>query len=123
MHKKVVGRPWPPGRSGNPGGRPKAALDIQALARQHTPEAIQALVDALANPRERVSAAVALLDRGWCKPTQPLARDADAAPLVVDFRWADAAPLQSAPEPEPIGDVGDTEEDVVVAFAANIGEC
>jgi len=117
MHKKVVGRPWPPGRSGNPGGRPKAALDIQALARQHTPEAIQALVDALANPRERVSAAVALLDRGWGKPTQPLAGDADAAPLVVDFCWADALP---APEPAPIGD---TEEDVVVAFAGNIGEC
>jgi hypothetical protein len=120
MHKKVVGRPWPPGRSGNPGGRPRAALDIQALARQHTPEAIAALVAALANPRERVSAAVALLDRGWGKPTQPLAGDADAAPLVVDFRWADAAPLQSALEPEPIGDVGVTEEDVIVAFA---GEC
>ena len=40
MDKKVVGRPWQPGRSGNPGGRPKAALDIQALAREHTPDAI-----------------------------------------------------------------------------------
>ena len=113
MHKKVVGRPWPPGRSGNPGGRPKAALDIQALARQHTPDAINALVAALANPRERVSAAVALLDRGWGKPTQPLAGDADAAPLVVDFRWADATPAQSTPEP--IGSVDGI--DVVFADA------
>ena len=72
MHKKVVGRPWPPGRSGNPGGRPKAALDIQALAREHTPDAIRALVAALANPRERVAAAVALLDRGWGKPIQAI---------------------------------------------------
>ena len=72
MHKKVVGRPWPPGRSGNPGGRPKAALDIQALARAHTPDAIPALVAALANPSERVAAAVALLDRGWGKPIQAI---------------------------------------------------
>ena len=115
MHKKVVGRPWPPGRSGNPGGRPKAALDIQALARQHTPDAIAALVAALANPRERVSAAVALLDRGWGKPTQPLAGDSSAPPLVVDFRWADAPPEQSAPEPELISDAGDMD----VVFAAD----
>ena len=118
MHKKVVGRPWPPGRSGNPGGRPKAALDIQALARQHTPDAIAALVAALANPRERVSAAVALLDRGWGKPTQPLAGDSSAPPLAVDFRWADAPPEQSAPEPEPISDVGGMD----VVFAAT-GTC
>jgi hypothetical protein len=39
----------------------------------------------------------------------------------VDFRWADA-PAQSAPEPEPISD-RDAEEDGVVVFADNIGEC
>ena len=91
----------------------EAALDIQTLARQHTPDAIAALVAALANPRERVSAAVALLDRGWGKPTQPLAGDADAAPLAIDFRWADATPAQSTPEP--IGSVDGI--DVVFADA------
>ena len=55
-----------PGQSGNPGGRPKG---IEALAREHTPAALAALVDALRSPRERVGAAVALLDRGWGKPT------------------------------------------------------
>jgi len=104
-----------PGVSGNPGGRPKAALDVQELARAHTPDAIAALVAALANPRERVSAAVALLDRGWGKPTQPLAGDGMAAPLAIDFRWADATPAQSAPEPEPISEVGNIE----VVFAAD----
>ena len=59
------------GKSGNPGGRPKAALDVQALARQHTPAAIAALVAALKNERERVPAAQALLDRAWGKPLQP----------------------------------------------------
>lgn len=106
------GRRFVKGQSGNPGGRPKAALDVQELARAHTPDAINALVAALANPRERVSAAVALLDRGWGKPTQPLAGDRNA-PLAIDFRWADATPAQSAPEPEPISDGGDI--DVVFA--------
>jgi hypothetical protein len=44
---------------------------VQALARQHTPAAIAALVKALANERERVPAAQALLDRAWGKPIQP----------------------------------------------------
>jgi hypothetical protein len=56
-----------PGQSGNPSGRPKG---IEALAREHTPAAIQTLVDALKSPKERVPAAIALLDRGWGKPTQ-----------------------------------------------------
>ena len=78
------------GHSGNPGGRPKAALDVQELARAATPAAIKALVDALSSPRERVSAAVALLDRALGKPTQPLAGDNAAGPLLIDFKWADS---------------------------------
>lgn len=58
------------GQSGNPGGRPKAAYDVQALARQHTEAAIRTLVDALADPKTAVSAATALLDRGYGKPIQ-----------------------------------------------------
>lgn len=91
------GRRFVKGQSGNPGGRPKAALDVQELARAHTPDAIRALVDALNSPRERVSAAVALLDRGWGKPTQRIAGEADGPPLAIDFKWADATP-QAAPE-------------------------
>jgi hypothetical protein len=60
------------GVSGNPGGRPKAALNVQELARAHTEDAIRALVAALQNPRERVQAATALLDRGWGKPAQAI---------------------------------------------------
>ena len=43
-----------PGQSGNPGGRPVIVKHIQELARQHTPEALQALLDALKIPGERV---------------------------------------------------------------------
>ena len=78
-----------PGQSGNPSGRPKKDADIEFLAKQHTPEAISALVAALKSPKERVPAAVALLDRGWGRPAQKIMGDANA-PLIVDFRWADA---------------------------------
>ena len=46
-----------PGRSGNPGGRPRAAHSIQELARQHAPEAIKTLADIAKNgtPGARVS--------------------------------------------------------------------
>jgi hypothetical protein len=65
-----TGKGFKPGQSGNPGGRPRS--DVTSLARQHTAEAIAALVAALASPRERVAAAVALLDRGWGKPKHQL---------------------------------------------------
>ena len=71
----------------------------------------------------QVAALRELLDRGYGRATQPLAGDDNTAPLAIDFRWADAPPAQSAPEPEPISDVGDTVEDGGVAFAGNIGEC
>jgi HEAT repeat protein len=58
------------GQSGNPGGRPKELEELKALARTHTEAAINALAAALENPRERVAAATALLDRGYGKPHQ-----------------------------------------------------
>ena len=64
------------GKSGNPGGRPKVIGEIRDLARAHTTEAIETLVAILLNtkvpPAARVSAANAILDRGWGKPTQDM---------------------------------------------------
>ena len=61
------------GRSGNPGGRPKALADVQAYARQQTNRAIDVLaaimIDEKASPAARIAAANALLDRGYGKPT------------------------------------------------------
>jgi hypothetical protein len=65
-----------PGQSGNPGGRPRVIAEIQSLARQHTADAIETLAtimkDGRASAPARVSAAMALLDRGYGKPVQTI---------------------------------------------------
>jgi hypothetical protein len=64
-----------PGRSGNPGGRPRGMEGVTEAARARTGVAICALDmicrDENAPAAARVSVAVALLDRGWGRPTQP----------------------------------------------------
>ena len=55
---------------------PKALTSIRSLARSHTRTAITVLVRVMksedATPAARVSAANAILDRGWGKAAQPL---------------------------------------------------
>jgi hypothetical protein len=67
----MIGRPFQSGKSGNPGGRPKAAHNIQELARKHAPEAIDVLVQIMLNekapPNARVAASNTLLDRAYGK--------------------------------------------------------
>jgi Family of unknown function (DUF5681) len=66
--------PFKKGKSGNPGGRPKVVAEVKELARAHTREAIETLVSIMTNSKAaaaaRVSAANALLDRGYGKPPQ-----------------------------------------------------
>lgn len=66
--------PFVKGQSGNPGGRPKVVGEVQELAREHTTQAIQTLVDIMSSadapPAARVAAANAVLDRGYGKPPQ-----------------------------------------------------
>lgn len=68
------GKPFESGQSGNPGGRPKLPEDIKhvrELAREYTQEAVDALVIVMRGENSsagaKVSAAQALLDRGWGK--------------------------------------------------------
>jgi hypothetical protein len=80
------------GRSGNPGGRPRETGEIRDLARQYTPQAIEAL-QAIMNEQQapasaRVAAAEALLNRAWGRPTQMIAGDEDAGPVEMVVRWA-----------------------------------
>ena len=61
------------GYSGNPSGRPAIIGELQKLARTHTTTALATLVEIMSNtaspPNARVSAAVALLDRGYGRPS------------------------------------------------------
>lgn len=78
---------WLPGQSPNPGGRPRAVADVRELARQRTATAIATLVEIAESGKAeaaRVSAAAALLDRGWGRPTQPLAGDDDMPPIGIE---------------------------------------
>lgn len=85
-----------PGQSGNPGGKPKLAptvrqalADAKALAQPLAAEAIGTLSQVMTNPKTppaaRVSAAIAILDRGYGKPPQAI----DATLTVFD-RMTDA---------------------------------
>jgi hypothetical protein len=63
------------GRSGNPGGRPKAVASLQAAAREYAAMALRTLAEIAekgAKEASRVAAATALLDRGFGRPTQSI---------------------------------------------------
>jgi hypothetical protein len=86
------------GQSGNPGGRPKALREVEELARQETPAAMQTLAtihrDKKAPYSARVMAANALLDRGWGKARQALEHsggDGGAVKHSIEVRFV-AAP-------------------------------
>jgi hypothetical protein len=68
--------PFAKGRSGNPGGRPKALKDVEEAARAHAPAALATLVpiasDTTAPPAAQVSAATVLLDRAYGRPRQAI---------------------------------------------------
>ena len=58
------------GVSGNPGGRPREVGHVRELAREHSDEAIETLVDLMRHAKSdaaRGAAAQALLDRGYGK--------------------------------------------------------
>lgn len=75
------------GRSGNPSGRPKVAGDVVALARKHVPRAIERLTEIMDSDDgpSATRAAIAIIERGYGKPIQPIEGVAGGQPIVV--RW------------------------------------
>jgi hypothetical protein len=73
------------------GGRPKgvpnkATLSLKELAREYTPQALETLAHIMLKSESdtaRVSAANAILDRGYGKPSTVLAGDEDGNPVKM----------------------------------------
>ena len=63
------------GQSGNPGGKPKVNKEAKELARQHTAEAINRLVQIMRQQKDAkasLTAAMAIIERGWGRAPQSL---------------------------------------------------
>lgn len=96
-----------PGQSGNPGGRPKAEMEVIQLAREASPRAVGRLVEWMEsdNARASVTACNALLDRAFGKPTQPVAGDPDKPPIQLETPSVDALAKLSADDRAQIRDI------------------
>jgi hypothetical protein len=86
-----------PGVSGNPDGRPKrpetiearrVVANVKAAARELTPVAIDTLEKAMTDQKApwaaKIAAAIAILDRGWGKPTQPVEANVNIFDQMTD---------------------------------------
>jgi hypothetical protein len=79
------------GKSGNPGGRPKDEARVAELARSHTLEAIDTLVELMRHGKDervRGTAAQALLDRGWGKPKVEVVSEGGSAGYLEALQQA-----------------------------------
>lgn len=90
--KKVIGRPFQPGQSGNPAGRPKTkpfkrALQEALKAADDDSEMMQAIALALVNKAKEgdVPAIKEIADRLDGKVTQPIGGDEDSAPIQITW--------------------------------------
>jgi hypothetical protein len=84
--RDAKGRLLPGQRSINPKGRPPAIRDLKEAAKAHTRQALNTLVsvmnDSEAPQASRITAAVALLDRGWGKPQQNIEAKIEATDMA-----------------------------------------
>jgi hypothetical protein len=85
-----------PGVSGNPDGRPKrpetiearrVVADVKAAARELTLDAMDTLEKAMTDQKARaakITAAIAVLDRGWGKPQQTVSANVNIFDQMTD---------------------------------------
>ena len=79
--RRVLGRPFPKGVSGNPSGRPKRDPTLQEICRMLKGKTIQVVAGLLDSNDEKVrlAAVTAVWDRGWGRPPQAVALAVDDA--------------------------------------------
>jgi hypothetical protein len=72
--RRVVGRPFEKGKSGNPGGRPREIQEIVDLARTNSVDAVNTLARIMRDPdaphQAQIAAANSMLDRAFGKPKE-----------------------------------------------------
>lgn len=89
-----------PGAGRRKGSLNKLTADVKALAAKHGPDAIEALVDIAADVDQpaaaRVSAANALLDRGFGKPAQAVDLQGNPLQAVVTFNVIGVFPAKAS---------------------------
>lgn len=79
------------GKSGNPGGRPTKTveeLDLIAACKAKTPDALNVILDVMNNgeqEKNRLTAAQAIIERAYGKPTQP--QDVNIGGTLQVFGW------------------------------------
>lgn len=108
--RRVIGRPWKPGQSGNPSGLPRdipaAVHECRRLALSHVPRAVQRLAELLDSSDERVvaAAATAIMDRAGVAPRawegerlEVAVVDVDALRAKVEERLARLQPVDVQP--------------------------
>ena len=76
IERRVIGRPFQPGESGNPGGRPKTNPAVKEMFVAACPDAVQLLIDTMKNENEktalRVACANTIIERVMGKAAQPI---------------------------------------------------
>jgi hypothetical protein len=102
-NRRGSGKPFVPGVSGNPTGRPKRTpeeLDLIAACKAKSPEAlavIENLLSASRNDRMRMDAALAIIERAHGRPTQPSTIAGGAGgPVQVEAVKTDWVALRAA---------------------------
>ena len=92
--KRVPGRPFEKGKSGNPSGRPKKDPSVTAMFKGACPDAVKLLIttmnDENVKPELRVDCAKTIINRVMGKELQPIQADVFKAeqPLTLDECFA-----------------------------------